>query len=227
MLGDPGSIPGLVDPTTRRKWQPTPVSLPGKFHGQRGLVRYSPWVPKSRTWLSFYIVVGGSQSVRISQPCLTVEHTGSRTSPERLVWIVWSLKIRYATDAASTKVYQPKVWRLGMTRLFPWLFSQGWSYSHDSSWSPYGFQEGYTEKLHLRQYSVLFDSSKRRKIPRAWADCLAPGEEVWCSCPCLSLDKAQIEASAFHSGQEERVKFQSGQGEYFENEDSLVFLNPP
>lgn len=125
------------------------------------------------------------------------------------------------------EVYQPKVWRLGMTRLFPWLFSQGWSYSHDSSWSPYGFQEGYPEKLHLRQYSVLFDSSKRRKIPRAWADCLAPGEEVWCSCPCLSLDKAQIEASAFHSGQEERVKFQSGQGEYFENEDSSVFLNPP
>ena len=27
----------------RRKWQPTPVSLPGKFHGQRSLVGYSPW----------------------------------------------------------------------------------------------------------------------------------------------------------------------------------------
>ena len=27
----------------RRKWQPTPVLLPGKFHGQRGLVGYSPW----------------------------------------------------------------------------------------------------------------------------------------------------------------------------------------
>ena len=27
----------------RRKWQPTPVSLPGKFHGQRWLVDYSPW----------------------------------------------------------------------------------------------------------------------------------------------------------------------------------------
>ena len=27
----------------RRKWQPTPVSLPGKFHGQRNLVGYSPW----------------------------------------------------------------------------------------------------------------------------------------------------------------------------------------
>ena len=26
-----------------RKWQPTPVFLPGKFHGQRSLVSYSPW----------------------------------------------------------------------------------------------------------------------------------------------------------------------------------------
>ena len=27
----------------RRKWQPTLVFLPGKSHGQRGLVGYSPW----------------------------------------------------------------------------------------------------------------------------------------------------------------------------------------
>ena len=27
----------------RRKWQPTPVLLPGKFHGRRSVVGYSPW----------------------------------------------------------------------------------------------------------------------------------------------------------------------------------------
>ena len=27
----------------RRKWQPSPVFLPGKFHGQRSLLGYSPW----------------------------------------------------------------------------------------------------------------------------------------------------------------------------------------
>ena len=27
----------------RRKWQPTPVLLPGKSHGQRSLMGYSPW----------------------------------------------------------------------------------------------------------------------------------------------------------------------------------------
>ena len=29
--------------TWRRKWQPTPVFLPGESHGQRSLVDYSPW----------------------------------------------------------------------------------------------------------------------------------------------------------------------------------------
>ena len=28
----------------RRKWQPTPVFLPGKSHGQRNLAGYSPYV---------------------------------------------------------------------------------------------------------------------------------------------------------------------------------------
>ena len=27
----------------KREWQPTPVFLPGKSHGQRSLVSYSPW----------------------------------------------------------------------------------------------------------------------------------------------------------------------------------------
>ena len=30
----------------RRKWHPTPVLLPGKFHGLRSLVGYSPWARK-------------------------------------------------------------------------------------------------------------------------------------------------------------------------------------
>ena len=30
----------------RRQWQPTPVLSPGKFHGWRSLVAYSPWSRK-------------------------------------------------------------------------------------------------------------------------------------------------------------------------------------
>ena len=33
---------GREDPW-RREWQPTPVFLPGEFHGRRSLVGYSPW----------------------------------------------------------------------------------------------------------------------------------------------------------------------------------------
>ena len=38
----------MFDPWVRmipwsRKWQPTPAFLPGKFHGQRSLVDYTPW----------------------------------------------------------------------------------------------------------------------------------------------------------------------------------------
>ena len=36
----------------RRKWQPTPVFLPGGFHGQTSLAGYSLWPCKSRTRLS-------------------------------------------------------------------------------------------------------------------------------------------------------------------------------
>ena len=39
---DVGLIPGLEDPL-ERKWQPTPVVLPGESHGQRSLVGYSSW----------------------------------------------------------------------------------------------------------------------------------------------------------------------------------------
>ena len=36
---------GWEDPL-ERKWQTTPVFLPGESHGQRSLVGYNPWCPK-------------------------------------------------------------------------------------------------------------------------------------------------------------------------------------
>ena len=41
----------------RRKWQPTPVVLPGKSHGRRSLVGYSPWGHEeldTTEWLNFH-----------------------------------------------------------------------------------------------------------------------------------------------------------------------------
>ena len=42
--GDLGWIPELGrSPGEGNEWQPTPVFLPGEFHGKRSLVGYSAW----------------------------------------------------------------------------------------------------------------------------------------------------------------------------------------
>ena len=50
--GDLGSIPRLERFPWRREWLPTPIFLPGEFHGQRSLVGYSPWGHKESDRLS-------------------------------------------------------------------------------------------------------------------------------------------------------------------------------
>ena len=50
-----------------RKWQPTPVFVPGKFHGQRSLVGYSPWVTKSQTWLSTHTAAAAAGEITIKK----------------------------------------------------------------------------------------------------------------------------------------------------------------
>ena len=54
------SLPAMQDTWVRkilrRKWQPTPVFLPGKSHGMRSLVDYSPCFAMRWIWLHFYCV---------------------------------------------------------------------------------------------------------------------------------------------------------------------------
>ena len=53
--GDLGSIPGSGRFPWRRKWQPTPVFLPGESHRRRSLVGYTVHgVAKSWTRLSYF-----------------------------------------------------------------------------------------------------------------------------------------------------------------------------
>ena len=58
--GIPGFNPWVGKISWRRKWQPAPVFLPGKSHGWRSLVGYSPWGHKvGHNWATsltyFYI----------------------------------------------------------------------------------------------------------------------------------------------------------------------------
>jgi len=55
----PGFNPWVRKIPWRRKWQPTPVFLPGKSHGLRSLVGYSPWDRKesdTTEWLHYIII---------------------------------------------------------------------------------------------------------------------------------------------------------------------------
>ena len=58
--GRPRSSPWVGKISWRRKWQPTPVFLPGKSHGRRSVVGYSPWCRKESDTterLHFHLII--------------------------------------------------------------------------------------------------------------------------------------------------------------------------
>ena len=55
-------------------WQPTPVFLPGEFHGQRSLAGYSPWGHKSQ--ILFRLC--GLQSPALQTDALLTETPGKQ-----------------------------------------------------------------------------------------------------------------------------------------------------
>ena len=42
-MQEPGFDPWVGKIPWRRRWQPTPIFLPGESHGQRSLAGYNPW----------------------------------------------------------------------------------------------------------------------------------------------------------------------------------------
>ena len=60
----------------RRKWQPTPIFLPGKFHGQWSLVGYSPW---------------GHNESRHNWACRQAEDKAETESNHN--WLVWTMDL--------------------------------------------------------------------------------------------------------------------------------------
>ena len=55
----------------RRKWQSTPALLPGKSHGRRSLIGYSPWGRKESTRLSNFTFTFTAGSV-VKNPSTSV-----------------------------------------------------------------------------------------------------------------------------------------------------------
>ena len=80
----------------RRKWQPMPVVLPGEFHGQRGLVYYSPWgsqrvrhdwVTKTYSFTFILFILLLLYSLVWNQEVWCLQHC----SLSRLLWLFWVL----------------------------------------------------------------------------------------------------------------------------------------
>ena len=65
--GDRDSIPGIRKMTWKMNWRPTPVFLPGKFHGQRSLVGYSPWSRKVKT--HNFMLISEAESYHFAPHC--------------------------------------------------------------------------------------------------------------------------------------------------------------
>ena len=92
-----------------RKWQPTTVFLPGKFHGQRSLAGYSPW--------------GHKESDTTKHACMHTRvrtHANTHTHTHRALTVRWKWKWK-----SSCSVVSHSLWPHGLqpTRLLcPWNF---------------------------------------------------------------------------------------------------------
>ena len=63
----------------RRKWQPTPVLLPEKSHGQRSLVDYSPWGCKESDTQQFHTLT--KQAILHQASCSTWGSVPTNSAP--------------------------------------------------------------------------------------------------------------------------------------------------
>ena len=75
----------------RRKWQPTPVFLPEKSHGQRSLVGYSPRGGKSWTWQMSWARAQQKHDSAETETAIVDSGCGSRGSCCRMpCFILWA-----------------------------------------------------------------------------------------------------------------------------------------
>ena len=75
----------------RRQWQPSPVLLPAKSHGQRSLVGRSPWGPRRvgydwATWLSLFTFMHWRRKWQLTPVFLPGESQGWQSLVGSCLW---------------------------------------------------------------------------------------------------------------------------------------------
>ena len=114
----------------RRKWQPTPVFLPGEFHAQRSLVGYSPWES-----------MGGINQQREEVCCVLGFFTRTKPAGFGSTPSVSELFLSFSVFL----FYNLKVTFLKLSKQFSW-----WAFSHGSRISRHGFYVSFLHKLHKK-----------------------------------------------------------------------------
>ena len=83
----------------RRKWQPTPVFLPGESQGRRSLVGCRLWGPKSQTRLKRLSSSSSSSKIMASSPVTSWEIDGE-TVETVSDFILWGSKVTADGDCS-------------------------------------------------------------------------------------------------------------------------------
>ena len=134
----PGFDPWVGKIPWRRKWQPTPVFLPGEFHEQRSLEGYCPWGHKEsdlteQLTLSLFqgYTDGSNWQIVCQSPCLKAQHLAPLT-----LLLYSEDKITHFTLLSENKTScSPRTLMLGM-KGFTELCLKAWNssirYSHNS-----------------------------------------------------------------------------------------------
>ena len=117
----------------RRQWHPTPVLLPGKSHGRRSLVGWSPWGRKESDmteWLHFHfslLCFGEGNDKPLQCSCLENPRNGAAQSRTRLKWLSSSSSRLAGHMVLTVKARWELVW--GHTSfLFNWHLFEGFSW---------------------------------------------------------------------------------------------------
>ena len=87
--GDIGSIPGVRKIPWRRKWQPTPVFLPGESHGQRSMAGYLSIALDTTEWLNTNKQTHFPTQVTMAQTSITEVPCGVMCEWRAAVMALW------------------------------------------------------------------------------------------------------------------------------------------
>ena len=145
----------------RRKWQPAPVFLPGKSHGQWSLVGYSPWGHKE---LDTRLVTKQQQLQPMPEGLFSCAFMCLRTPVSRLPCKLPSMIPVLCAPLTSTaqghSLALKPGWRLFSRRSQKSGFYPRRATEDASEWSPLGF--GPESAMEPRQNIGCADSSNKR-----------------------------------------------------------------